>query len=273
MRTPRRALLSLLAAALLTSPPAAALDKRACVEAADTGQDLKLQGELVRARASFVACADASCPDAVRSACAAWLNQVEGALPTVVLGAESTCGGDLSAVEVTMDGRPWRERLDGHAAPMDPGEHAIDLRAAGHRPHSQRFILREGEKARAVHAQLESLDPSCGQAAALPRVPTPQPEAAAPSGHSALAFASAGVSIAALGVFAVTAAVGHSEYLDLERECDHSCTSSEKSPVTTKFVIADVGLAIGVIGAVVATWLFLAPHRKPSPPSVLALHF
>jgi hypothetical protein len=142
---------------LATSTAAADPTKRECVSANETGQDLRRGGRLREARASFAVCTAESCPSAVREDCGQRLKDVEAALPTVVLEAKDTAGHDLSNVRVTMDGEALRDKLNGAATAVDPGEHHFVFEAEGLRRSEQAVVVREGEHNRAVAATLESM--------------------------------------------------------------------------------------------------------------------
>lgn len=261
----RAVALALVASALGSATDAHATDRRACFDAAESGQRQRKAGDLMSARSTFVDCADASCPDAVRSACTQWMQEIERSTPTVVVAAKSSCGDDLTEVRVTLDGAPWLERLDGHAVAANPGEHALVLTAAGHRSLQRTIVLNEGEKARLVELTLESTQPSCERGASV-LAPTPAPKAAKSSGISPFAIAGLAVGGVGFATFGIAGALGHSEYSSLQTRCEPTCTSDQKSTVSTEFVVADVGLVVGIVGAAVATVFLLLPHDSSPPP-------
>ncbi|MDP9037338.1 MAG: hypothetical protein M3O50_21270 [Myxococcota bacterium] len=124
--------------------------KKECVEANESAQDLRRENKLRDARARLAVCLAASCPGPVREDCAHRLAEVDAATPTLVLVATDATGNDLSTVHVTMDGRPFAEKLDGKAIPVDPGEHRFVFEAVGLPSAQNTIVVREGEKERRV---------------------------------------------------------------------------------------------------------------------------
>ncbi len=245
---------------LLVPGAAGATDKRACVAASDEAQRLRSRGQLLAARAELVACTDAGCPSIVREACAGWLNEVATAMPSVVLTAKevtSSCDPagapvvrELVDAEVSIDGRPFRGKLDGHAAELDPGPHVLRLRAGG-APGEQRIVVQEGAKLRPIAVTLDGPAPICI------RRDVPAQTAGLPTG----AIVAAAISAVSWGTFGYFAVQGNSQYHALLGTCGPSCGSEPVSRVTTDFVVADVALGLGIVAVGVATWLLLAPQR------------
>src|SRR5215472_11973757 len=95
----RRALCALVAASVTTwSLPAGAVDKAACVDAAETGQRLRKEGRLISARDSLLVCASPECPEVVSQDCTGWLGEVQRRLGSVVVRARDPHGETLSDV-------------------------------------------------------------------------------------------------------------------------------------------------------------------------------
>jgi hypothetical protein len=163
------------AVAVASAPPSARAGdaKVECVAAADQGQSLRDDGMYRRAREQFVTCARAACPKVVSKSCLQWLREIDQSMPTVVLGAKDDHGNDVAAVEVTVDGEPLAERLDGKPLPLDPGEHVLHFELEGSSPAEQKVVLRAGEKNRLVVVTLRSPAP----VPAAPGEVVPQPSA------------------------------------------------------------------------------------------------
>ena len=132
----------------VAAPSARADDVQACIEASDKGQTLRIDKHLRDAREQFAACARQVCPQAVRERCAAWLEQSQRAVPTIVFVVKDDAGNDASPVRVTLDGAAVTDRYDGSALSADPGEHAFRFEWAGHEPVERVFRLVEGEQSR-----------------------------------------------------------------------------------------------------------------------------
>ena len=160
VRKARRNAMALAAAALVSAssaPLQAQSSTRVCAEAASSGQLQRDRGKLIDARASFVICAQPTCPKVIQKDCAGWQRDVDERIPTVVLSAKDDLGNDLNAFTVTLDGAPFSPAADGRSTPIDPGSHTFRFTVAGHRPQERVFVAREGERARAVSAVLERL--------------------------------------------------------------------------------------------------------------------
>jgi hypothetical protein len=128
------------------STPASADDKAACVEASSKGQRFRDAHKLVEAREQLRVCAAARCPTVIQSDCAAWLADVEKALPSIVLAAKSRAGVDLVDIAVSVDGQPLVSRLDGQAMAMNAGPHTFHFEATDGTRVDRQVLLKEGEK-------------------------------------------------------------------------------------------------------------------------------
>jgi hypothetical protein len=231
--------------------------KQACVDDFTAGQTLRGDHALRAARAKLVACAQEACPAAVRKDCAALLEQVDAALPSVVARARDGEGHDLVDVSLRVDGEPAAARLDGKAIPLDPGAHVIRFEratgandangAAGPQSVEVKIVLSEGDKLRAVDATFP--------------VPTRPPiddrPRASRAGPPAGAWILGGVAVVGLGSFAYFGLKGRSEILSLRERCDGACPQDEVDAAHRKLIVADVSLGVGLVTGGLATWLFL----------------
>ncbi len=241
-------------------PSAAADSTHSCVEAAHEGQRLRDEGKLVGARASFLQCAVAACPDVVRTTCERWSGEIDARLPTVVIGARDGQGIDLVDVRTTIDGKLASERVDGRAFAIDPGPHEFVFESKGKKPIKQFVIAREGEKVRVIAVELqqasESEKPSGGE-----------PPRAGEEGRSVAPVIAMGA-LTAVGFagFAVFGVLGQKQKSDLESTCADSktCASSEVSSARSKLLVADISLVVG-IGSAIVTGILLVPHLTSSP--------
>ncbi|WP_394848283.1 hypothetical protein LZC95_12575 [Pendulispora brunnea] len=231
--------------------------KQKCIDDAEAGQTLRDEGKLGAARERFVECANPSCPGAVAKECRAWLADVEARIPTVVISAVDAAGNDLVDVKVSVDGRPWLERLTGAETAIDPGPHRFRLEAAGAEPVEEALVVAERQKGRVLRAKFGR------PASAAPVEKTPEAPVAA--------YVVGGVGVAALASFAFFGLKGLSDYNHLKDTCDPNCSTSDTDAVKTKFLVADVSLGVGVVALGVATYLFLSHPGKSSSPSQATL--
>lgn len=148
----KRSLAVALALAVLTGTSAARAkpDVQACLAASEQGQRARSRGKLREAQASFLECGHERCPALVRRDCAQWQTEVSALLPTVVFGARDAEGRDVLDVTVSMDGEVLVEALDGKSVAVDPGVHNFTFARAGFHSQTERVLVKEGEKARAI---------------------------------------------------------------------------------------------------------------------------
>ena len=132
--------------------------KQACTAAADRGQSLRDEGGYRGARAAFARCAQDDCPRIVARACGDWLRELDGATPTLVLGAKDARGADVSDARVELDGAPLASALDGQPVAADPGPHRLRFTTKDGLVAEERVTLRSGEKNRLVVVTL--VDPA-----------------------------------------------------------------------------------------------------------------
>ena len=115
-----------LAAGILASSGKARADaKQECAAAYVQTQALRDAAKLGEARKNAVACSAADCPGFIVKDCTQWLAQIDARMPSVVFEVRDASGAETSAVEVTLDGKPWLAALDGKAKAVDPGRHTL----------------------------------------------------------------------------------------------------------------------------------------------------
>lgn len=247
--SPRRLALAGLAVALAlgardASAQAWKKKRDECIAASEDGQLAKVKGQLRAAREKLLACADKTCPGAVRKDCEAGLTELERLIPTVVFGAKDGQGKDLVDVKVSFDGAPLLERLDGKAVEVDPGEHTVLFEAEGLPPHEEKLLFREGEKARIVVATLAKKE--------APK-PKPKPKPRAAAGPSTATWIVGGIGAAALAGAGVVGFVALQERSSLYDSCGKAVTCSQDE-VDSVYRLYNVSyVAAGIGGALLAT--------------------
>jgi hypothetical protein len=249
--------------------PRAAADDALCVASSEQALSLRKSGKLREALKELAVCADATCPAEVRTECAHRIDEVKGALPTLILAAKDGASNDLYAVRVSVDGVPIASTLDGLPIVLDPGEHTFTFEAAGQPPVDKRLVLREGEKDRREVVLIG------------PPAPPPLIEAPAPSTHpvstwtsrKTWAVVSAGVGLTSIALGAVWGAFAISSQSRESSDCskkgcpnpaqaqeDYSKATQNATASTVLFV---VGGALVATGAVL--WL-TAPRPTDASP-------
>src|SRR5579863_8511710 len=259
-------------AVLVGVPPAAraaAPSKAECLTASEAWIKLRKDGKLRAAREQLLVCAASACPSEVRQECSRRASEVSAVIPTLVLVAKSPDGTDLSAVQVSMDGQPLLDRLDGRAVAIDPGEHVFRLQAAGSLPVEKIFVLREGD-----HDRHETV--VVGSAATVP-APTPSPPSAAPAAATSeppieggsrwstpktLALVAGGVALGGIAVGTVFGLQASSKWSQAKTDCRGGCDATvnpqalvERTDALSAATVSTI--AFGVGGAAVAGALLL----------------
>ncbi len=273
----------LLAAAATSSGRASADEtKRQCAASAENGQRLRDEGKPLAARAELVVCGRQACPAVIRAHCARWLEQVEAAVPSVVFQARAGAPGhsiDLTDVEVAIDGVGIPRALDGQPHRVEPGQHTFRYTRHGSAPVESSILLVAGEKNRLLAVTFASDDAASGGASssrgAAPSVSVAA-DASASSGtpsssgaRSAIrpaAWVFAGLAVVGGAGFAYFGATGKSDLDSLRATCAGHCTQAAVSSAWNRLIVSDVSLAVGVVSAGLATWLWLSPRHEEPPP-------
>lgn len=240
-----------LVAALLVARVSHA-DVGTCLKAAEDAQPLKAHGRLLAARRELRICAAADCPSQVRVDCGRWLDEVERAVPSIVIRARDGQGHDVPNVKLAIDDGPLGP-LDGLPRELDPGHHRIRLEAPPRAAFEQDLIVHQSERDRLVLVAFEDA-PSKESAR-----PTPGESSTPPwiLGVGGALVASAG---AAFWFF------GSREHDDLAGSCAKtaSCAHDDVVAARTKLIVGDVLVGVGVISLGVAVALAIVQPRSPS---------
>jgi hypothetical protein len=280
----------LVLAATLNREAAAEDTKAQCAHSAESSQRLRDTGKPLAARSQLLLCARPACPAIVRSRCALWLEQIEAAIPTVVIKARAGSAErtvDVTDVRVSIDGVPTLDSLDGQPLRLEPGRHTLKYTRAGVAPIEAQIVLGTGEKNRLLSADFVNRD--------RPSPPPPTSVVAAPPAHEAepppsdsspapakggttrpAAWAFAGLAVVAAGSFGYFGLTGKSDLDGLRATCAGHCDSSAVSAAWNKLIVADASAGIGLVSLGLATWLFLrpehtvaAPHPESAPTGLL----
>jgi hypothetical protein len=190
------------------------VEKKACGEAYELTQTLRRGGKLSDARKPAIVCSRDVCADFIRVDCARWLGEIDASLPTVVFTVRDAAGQETGAVRVSLDGKPWLDRLDGSARAIDPGEHHLRFEIDGAPALDQTVQIREGEKNRALGVSFQTK-------------PAPPDTTAAPgAGRPVWAWIAVGAGVASLGV-----AVGFGvDGLSAKSTIDSTCHGQSPCP-------------------------------------------
>jgi len=236
---------------------ATADDFERCVSAFEQAQVERKKGGLLKARLELMICVQPTCPIAARQDCTRWLDEVDAALPTVVIEARDAHGREVRDVRVLVDSGLVATHLDGKAISVDPGTHSFHFELAGASPVDQQIVIREGQKNRQLGVRFD-------------RGPAPSAPSAGPRPVPPLAIVLAGVGVASLGAFAVFGAKSLADEDKLETECAPDCSPEDADPIATERIVADVCLGVGIAALVGAAIVFLSRPTRPSEPTARA---
>jgi hypothetical protein len=261
-------------AAAQTAQPAApqVATKEACSDAYSDSQLRRRNNELLLARQKLRLCASEACPSFARNDCADWLGQVEKAIPSVVLEAKDD-KGYVFDVTVTMDGAVLATQLDGKPIDIDPGAHIFRFVRAStannpansppnNPPIEQQIIVHAGEKGRPVTASWvtpKAAPPAGSETSARREAPEVPMERPVPK----VAYVLGGVGIVGLGAFTYFGLSGNAKKSSLSSSCSPFCSDSDVSGVQTRYLVADIALAVGVVSLATAAVLIVTRPERP----------
>jgi hypothetical protein len=184
----------------------------------------------------------------------------------------------LPGLEVFRDGVPLNAPAWGSAAPADAGEHAIEARAPGYQPFTERVVVNgEGNTLAVTIPQLVPVpapSPEPPPPAPVSTVSPPKEEVKPARGlppQRVLALVSGGVGVAGLAVGTIFGIQAISDANQAEEACSGSaCTTSAGAEAgndaraagnvaTVGMIVAAVGISAGLV-----LW-FTAPAESSSP--------
>ena len=231
-------------------------------------QLLRMHGSLVDARGKLLVCAQTECPKPVANDCAAWLSEVEDSLSSVVFAVSDEEGHDLTDVRIRANGKPLADHADGRALTIDPGSYALRFESAGYLPVEQTISIRQSEKNRIVRVRMDRANPPPSAAKRTPPYTPVLTPVEAPEASPAIPLASyvlAGTTLLGFGAYAYFGLSGLSKerkYRRLENPdmCDF-CSSGERD-----YILANIGLGVGLASAVGAVTVFFLSRPDQKPP-------
>lgn len=218
------------------------ISKQQCLDAHVQSQEAKLNKKLRIARKHLEVCSNPICPLLVRKDCTPWLTEVQGQIAKLQLQV-SASGLSAQEIRATLDGEsiPVREVIE-----IDPGEHSLQVQAPGFVHHAAKVKVEPGQRYELdVVLQPDSTAKRSGKAHAAP-----------------LIFG--GIGVVGLGAFTYFGLKGWSGEDELKR-CKPLCDPVRVDEVSRTYILADVGLGVGVITLGAAAYLWL---RKPTEPAV-----
>jgi hypothetical protein len=228
-----------------------------CIAEHVDAQLLRKRKLLVEAQERLLECAQPTCPTLLRNECTALEQEVEAALPSVVLSAVDAGGEPPVDVRASIDGSSRRVALDGRPVALNPGEHRLRFEQADGEFVEVNVLLAEFEHARPVRATFPTKTDS-----ARPRRQRRWPDT--------VLLVSGAVATGALGSFTYFALSGHAVQSDLERCKPHCDDFGQIDRMRSRYLIADVSLGIALLSAGVGVYAWTARPSGPSSGSAQA---
>ncbi len=257
-------------------------DVQQCAQAYEQAQVSRNEGRLKGAQEQLRLCVRDVCPDFIKSDCGQWLSEVAAELPSIILAARDAEGKDLIKVKVTANDQVLTEALDGRALEVDPGQYSLVFEYEGKKV-EQSLVVSQGEKNRVIRVKFEpdfidtdgdsiedKQDRCPAVAGVLENGGCPADvELPPPGGDSGVnplmigAYAGWGVGVIGLAGFAFFGVQGRADETAALDECgdpEDTCTQPRKDElqagVDDKFLLANIGLGVGIAGAAAGTVLF-----------------
>ncbi|MEZ4224292.1 MAG: hypothetical protein R3B13_25305 [Polyangiaceae bacterium] len=261
-----------LMAAVLFAPTAAHADaKKECAAAYVEAQTLKRDNSLKAAREQLIICARDSCMSAVKKDCLTWLDEVNAALPSIVVVAKDSAGKETLNVKVTADEQVVAEQLDTKGIELDPGTHKVKFELEGEDPVEREVILRAGQKNKVIEVQFGNPD------TAAPPPPVEDPAAGQDDvsfdtdkmkkkSVPTVSYVLAGVGAVALAGTAFFWLGAEGEKSDLESSgCSPNCAQDDVDSIKQKRLFGDIALGVGVVSLGAAAYFWLSADGKSAP--------
>jgi serine/threonine-protein kinase len=240
-----------------------------CAADFEEAQRLRNAGRLLSAEEHAGACAAVSCPAWMQAKCSGLLDELRGRVPSIVVRATDGTGRDIEHASLALDGKAVASGINGRPIRVDPGAHSLQMTGAC--SIEERIVVAEGD-----HDRIVTL--------ACPARPAPAEagvkETASPPQRTRLtSFVVGGIGLVALGLgtyFGIRA-------IDTSASIHETCpgpptcyagdplwqqASSFRDSSITYANVADVALAVGIIGVAVGTFLFV--HSSAASPQTSA---
>lgn len=262
----------MIAAGCLLAPHVAhARDKDVCSDTYVSAQRSQRKGALLQARTELATCLS-ECDGVPRSDCARWLEEVERALPTLVISVRRG-NVDVPAATVMVDERPIV--TDGRPIELDPGPHSVAI-AEGLITRREVVVLAAGDKTRRIVLELGPAKTTDANGAPIsPPSAATSPPTPASRRLTTPVIVAGSVGLVGVAAFATFGSYGAWRYGDL-KECRPRCSAEAISTTSTVFAIGDVALVIGVASLALAAVLYVrqpigsATIVSSAPPGLLA---
>jgi hypothetical protein len=246
--------------------------KSTCADAYESAQEARKASKLRSAAEMLAVCAQKTCGAFLHRECSVWLEELQHAMPSVILSVSDATGAPLDEVEVSMDGEPLTSALSGVAIAVDPGLREFRFSAKGYVALSKQVNVLEGQQKRPIEVRLAAYAKSRRVSEARQQqdrvIDEPSPGG---STKSIAPYAIGGIGVLGMVGFAALGSLAKSEHAEV-RACLPDCDRAKLARVGTFYTVANISLGVGILGLGTATVLFLIPQgsssenrrRKPS---------
>lgn len=250
--------------ALLAMTVMAAPSVQQCVSASTEAQREQKSGSFLAARRQLEVCAHPECPAVVQSDCTKWLAEVLAATPTLVVVARLD-GVDQRQARVLLDGHLWLGELSGRPEDVEPGQHDLTV-TVGTQTRVQKLLVNVGEKNRLVVFEFSTVVGEPPQ-----KDPSSPSQPAATRGFPVVPLVFSAIALGGVGAFTALGLSGRASLDTLtKQDCatTKSCNPALVADIQRRFLAADISLGVGVVGAALALWQWIAWGSRPAAISV-----
>ena len=244
------------------------VSKEQCAHAYETAQEAKAEGRFQESIAELRICAQPVCPSFVQTECAAWLDEVEAELPSIVVRVVGKNGEDVDSAVVKIDEEIAEGILSGRAFALNPGKHQLWVQLEGEEPKTQSLMVSQGQKNRLVTVSYEE------KAVAGPTSTTAAPIEYEPNPLRVWSYVIGGTGLAAIGVGIGVGLAAVSDQNTLESDCgltgslcDQDEYNSRKDSIDSQKIIADITWISGAALAIGGVVMFIATPPRPKKPA------
>lgn len=240
------------AAAVTTDTSTAAVER--CVADHESARLARVREDWLEARNAMTRCSNDACPLALRSDCRAWLDELTGLLPSLLIVIERD--DDRSQpLQLELDGQPLS--LPEPLGPIEllPGRHRLRATLSPHAPIEQEIVLEKGAKNQVVRVRFVREPEPARALPAAPAAPTPVARSSRPV--PALSYWLGGGALLAFGTSGVLLGSALSSRSSARETCAPNCSTSTRDSIDARLLAADVVGAAGIALTGAALFAFL----------------
>jgi hypothetical protein len=248
----------------------AAPTRQQCIAAHRASQKDTQEGRLMEARGRAKLCTHRACPGLLVTDCAAWLEQLDERIPSVVFEVRLD-GRTVFDATIYADDDLVADWTRGEALQLDPGRHTFRVILPKHGEKTQTLLLAEGMRFLVVSANFETERASApATRPAIPLVPRPS-QANSPNRTRPVPFivypllGAGGLGLVGFAGFGLW---GKAEKQRLEQDCAPNCTSDDLTTMHRRFLYADISLGVGAAALVGAGIAYLTRPERHSASNV-----